>query len=147
MARNRRIATIRSLIVSSSLGGIPCAQALLAEAVEIQRSTKSRGRRRELLALLHTTRLLDTALKELLSVHGIPIPNNRRSLGGYLRLLEGHNQPGVGTLPHGRAQYFQLTVVDPRNQVMHEADHWPSVTQVNAVLSEMEACLSEAVSL
>jgi hypothetical protein len=39
---------------------------LLSETVEIQRATRSRGRRRELLALLHTTRVLDTALKELI---------------------------------------------------------------------------------
>jgi len=97
-----------------------------------------------LLQVLHSTRALDTGLATLLNAGGV-VP--ARSLGGMLRQLE---MPGVhgNQLPAGSAAYFQTYIVDDRNWYMHEAGTFPAASsEIAALLSEMEACLMQAISL
>jgi hypothetical protein len=88
-----------------------------------------------LLAVLHTTRTLDTSLAEILLHKGwISTP---QSLGKYLIQLNSHN-----VLSPGEKNYYNVSIVKSRNKYMHEAGAMPTQIEADRILSEMHACLS-----
>lgn len=142
----RRVRTIQTLI-ASQMGHLPCEPAIQRELSAIANAHHVRGRRRELLELLHTTRALDTTLRHRLHQKGIPIPQNQRGLGAYLILFVGHTAPGVGHLVESRRASFQRSIVDKRNVFAHTADTYPSVLEADRLLTEMHSCLTEVLRL
>lgn len=87
-----------------------------------------------LLTVLHTTRALDTSLREVVDRHGWRGPS-KPSLGAYLADLSRHH-----VLNAAERQHFQQKIVDKRNKYMHEAGAMPTKLQADAILGEMHSC-------
>lgn len=93
--------------------------------------------RRQLLQVLHSTRALDTSLKEYLASQGIP--SSGSSLGSYLYALANHSILAIAKLPKSDQQRYQLKIVDERNRYMHQAGACPaSDAEIRILLSEHE---------
>lgn len=99
--------------------------------------------RRYLLQVLHSTRALDTSLRELTAILNPQATSN--SLGGYLRDLQV-TRAGNWGFSHNEVNHFQTEIVTPRNKFMHRAGTFPTNTQVEQLLSSMDACLQRAMT-
>lgn len=87
--------------------------------------------------MLHSTRALDTSLKEYLASQGIP--SSGPSLGSYLYALANHSILAIAKLPKSDQQRYQLKIVDERNRYMHQAGACPaSDAEIRILLSEHE---------
>jgi hypothetical protein len=95
-------------------------------------------RRKNLLQLLHATRALETALKEVIRSHGIqPAPSLAPIFRQLTQIAYGH----PGYLTAANARRFNQTVRIARNRFAHEANAFPrSAREAESVLSEIEAC-------
>lgn len=109
--------------------------AIIGEVNRIHSTSRLAKHNGWLLAVLHTTRALDTALAEIVAAKGLNTPQTV-SLGGYLVALVG----GGIISPTERNEY-QNDLVKRRNKYMHEAGAMPDQMEVNAVLSKMHACI------
>lgn len=134
MPYKKRVETLRILI-----GGHPTlvGSPRLGDIVkELNRLTAS-GRfptRNWLLAVLHTTRALDTTLFEVVRIKGWA--NKSSSLGGYLHILYNNT-----ILSWSEKKHYQIKVVDERNKYMHQAGAMPSKIDADGILAEMHACV------
>jgi hypothetical protein len=100
-------------------------------------------RRRHLLQLLHATRDLDTALKEVIRGSGV---SPRNSLGPVLHQLTQIPAGAPGHLTHADYNRFMRTVRVARNKFAHEANAFPrSARETEGILSEIEVCFVRAV--
>lgn len=145
----RRVNTIRALVAGSVISTNP---ALLAridqELQEVYRVVRvPQLPRRRLLQVLHTTRSLDSGLAFFLQHHAVPHPG--RALGSYLRaLVQNAGHPVLAPLPVGARTHYQASIVDVRNRYMHEAGAFPGTDgEIMTLLSEMDACLAQVLSL
>jgi hypothetical protein len=143
---SRRVRTLRTLVAGSPIAGSPHFQAILRELAAIANAQRVQGRRKQLLGVLHTTRALDTSLREFLVQKAIPL-NGATGLGGYLIRLANHQTAAVGRLPQNRRAHFQRAIADVRNRYMHEADCYPASQDANRTLAEMDDCLVETLAL
>jgi hypothetical protein len=103
-------------------------------------------RRRHLLAVLHSSRALDDALKAFLAGMGL---NPGSSLGNSLTRLRD-TAPGVlaGTFTSQMRDKFQKSIVEVRNRYMHESGAYPNSDQaIRTLLSEIEHCISIVLAL
>ena len=142
----KRIQTMRTIVAASSLGPAECgAIDRELQLIATAQSVKDQHRR-SLLAVLHTTRALDTTARSLLLLHGIPLPS-QPSLRTYLLRFENHSAVGVAHISYPQRKRFYRTIVKPRNRYMHTASAFPSVLQERTVLAEMQTCLTILVSL
>lgn len=144
-ARSARVNTVRALLVGRGFLGAmePVVLTELEEVKAVERVPQMP--RRHLLQVLHATRALDTAMSVF--VHFAGCPGGGSSLGKYLYRL---TQPGsrVAQLPIASRRRYQGSIVDTRNRYAHEAGAFPASDQeLAALLSEMEACVSEVVAL
>jgi len=143
--RAARLATIRALLVGRAFLG-PSEVDVLDELQQVVAVEKvPQVPRRHLLQVLHSTRALDTSLAVFAQVANCQI--RMQSLGGYLRALTeaGTN---VNRLPIASRDRYQQSIVNTRNRYAHQAGAFPaSDAELAALLSEMEACISEVVSL
>ena len=139
---------MQAILAGSPLAGRQNLKFISNELGEVTQSASIfRQGRRQLLQIVHSTRALDTALKELLTSHGIPT-GNQNSLGAYLLAFENHSIGGVSKLPKANRQRYQISIVNARNKYMHQAGSFPSNDgEVRSLLSEMQACLIEVFSL
>ncbi len=96
--------------------------------------------------VLHTTRALDTSLRELLTARSVPLPPNR-ALGGYLLRFQNHSSSSMRRLSPPRRQSFQSSIVTKRNRYLHESDAYPDSLGTDSILREVHACLSEVLAL
>lgn len=134
MSYKRRVDTLRILA-----GGNPIlsrSNRLTAIYGELGRIATIRRRNAPdgwLLAVLHTTRALDTSLSELIDAKGW---TNHRGLGGYFRELEAR-----GVLTSNQRQAFRNNLANKRNKYMHEAGAMPSNLEADYLLAEMHHCL------
>jgi hypothetical protein len=100
-------------------------------------------RRKHLLQLLHATRSLETALKEVIRSHGTKPAN---SLGPVLRQLTQIPVGSPGHLTQANSDRFRRTVRVARNKFAHEANAFPrTARETEGILSEIEACFVIAV--
>ena len=105
-----------------------------------------KGSRKRLLQVLHSTRALDSTLKEFTDMHGCcPSPP---SLGSYLHALKSGNCSTRARISEAERRHYQAKIVTPRNEYMHEAGRAPvDDSEVLSLLAEMEACLQRVLSL
>ena len=145
---SRRVQTVRALVA----GSVIAANTIQMTAIdlELEEAAKTvripQPSRRRLLQVLHTTRALDSSLREFLAVHQVP-PGN--SLGSYLKRLRDNNaHPVIAPLPAASRTRFQTRIVDLRNRYMHEAGAFPATKgETMQLLSEMHECLVEVLAL
>jgi hypothetical protein len=94
--------------------------------------------RKWLLEVLHGTRALDTALKEVYRSHGL---NPEHSLGPLLWQLTKLPPGSPGYLTLGNRARFSKRIGDARNQIAHNANAFPrSSKETDGILSEIETC-------
>jgi len=86
--------------------------------------------------MLHTTRALDTTLREVLAHKGWLEPKHT-GLGSYLIEFKQ-----MSVLTEGERSKWQGSIVDKRNKFMHTAGAIPTQLENDAIQSEMEACLT-----
>lgn len=143
----KRLATIDTLISgcrAAPTGGI--AAGLGAERKQLDKTHSTSSPRRELLEVLHMSRLLDSFLASFLAHHLVTYPGPP-ALGSYLVGLRDHNRPALAKLPERRRAHHQGHVVKVRNRVMHNAGAFPSKKQADELLSSMHTCIAEVVAL
>ena len=141
-----RVRAIQAIVAGSTLSSSALHTAIQTEFGEVYRCRRVRREdRRRLLQVLHSTRALDTSLKEFTALHGCSPPT--RSLGGYLTCLTN----GCGSLtrlPDAERRTYQTSIVNVRNTLIHEAGAVPlDDAEILGLLSEMERCLLRVVSL
>ena len=143
--RAGRVATIKALLAGRGFLGVS-QQIVLYEydqVVSVERVPVVR--RRHLLQVLHSTRGLDTALSRLVVTF---CTGTSRSLGQSLHRLRNNAGPSIASLPEQSRIRYQTNIVEHRNRYMHEAGAFPSSdTEVDNLLSEMEFCIAEILSL
>jgi hypothetical protein len=142
-----RVDTIRLAVQSSIIGSTSDWAAINKEFLEVARLIRMQPlNRRNLLQILHMTRALDTTLKNLLIEKGVPLPAIP-ALDPYFKQLVNHSQSGFGTLPEGRRKFFKKRIINRRNSYMHQSGRFPSSREIEMLLSDMDACLSEILAL
>lgn len=93
-----------------------------------------------LLAVLHTTRALDTTLSEILLFKGWNPNGQSRNLGSHLHKLKDN-----AVLTQTQRRHYQTKVVDERNKYMHQAGAIPGKVEADAILAEMDACITHVL--
>ena len=143
----RRVRFMQSLVAGSPVSGTAKHASIQAEFDEVlfARRVLKRPRKR-LLQVLHSTRALDSTLKEFTNLSGC-LPN-RPSLGSYLQALRSGNCTSLRRISERERHYYQTQIVQLRNNYMHEAGLVPANdSEVLTLLAEMEACLQRVLSL
>ncbi|WDG18181.1 hypothetical protein [Microbacterium sp. Clip185] len=137
MSTKNRVDTVRLLIsthptlkTSAKLADI------VGELNRVTNSAKTPKHKGWLLKLLHTTRALDTTLREVLTHKGWA-NSQMYSLGSYLRSFRDNN-----VISHAEVLAWTNSIVNPRNKFMHSAGAMPNQLESDSVLSEMESCLT-----
>lgn len=144
---SKRIATIDVLIKGSTVAGAAkTLNDLDEERKQLERATSLSSPRRELVQVLHTSRLLDSFLAEFVRCHAIPFGPSP-AMGAYLRGLRDHTRHTISRLPEHRRQLHQRRVVDVRNVYMHRAGSFPTKRQADELLSSMHVCLADIAAL
>jgi hypothetical protein len=140
MPYRRRVATLRILIGNHyTLTG----SARLNDIMdELNQLTSSAGfpRRSWLLAVLHTTRTLDTTLSEVVRFKGWLNPRQQPSLGAYLVALRNN-----AILSPTERNHYQAVVVSKRNIYMHQAGAIPTRIDADTLLAEMQTCVVDVL--
>lgn len=137
MSTKGRIDTIRLIAgQNQALSGSAQLNAIVGECNRILTADRFNKNYGWLLKVLHTTRALDTSLKQVISHKGWNSTSDLYSLGAYLLVLTQH-----GVLSENQRKDFQKSVVDKRNKYMHEAGAMPNKLEADAILNEMHSCL------
>ncbi|GJM16103.1 MAG: hypothetical protein DHS20C13_14300 [Thermodesulfobacteriota bacterium] len=147
-SHRRRIRAMQSLIA-----GTPCFSGqeptIINEYQDVYLCRRIRSNKRKLLLqLLHSTRALDTSLKNFVTYHNCNVNGN--SLGSYLRsLIRPHHHSSLsGSLTRPQVDYFQDKIVNKRNHYVHEAGAFPSSDrEIEILLNEMQNCLTIVLAL
>ena len=136
MSYKKRVDTLRVIMSGSPyIQNSSRRNAIIGEVNRINgvsRAAKSNG---WLLAVLHTTRALDTALAEIVDAKGWKTTKTV-SLGGYIVALASN-----GILSPFERNEYQNDLVNKRNKYMHEAGAMPNQVEANAILGKMHACI------
>ena len=137
MSSKNRVATLQIIISAhSSLSSSPKLTDILGELNRVTAAAKVPKHNGWLLGLLHTTRALDTTLREVVKDKGWLSPKYQ-SLGGYLNALQ-NNQ----IISPSECSQWRQSIVDRRNKYMHSAGAMPTQLETDAILSEMQACVA-----
>jgi hypothetical protein len=141
MSRKRRIDTLRVLISSHQVLSHSTKLAdITGELNRISASGRLPRRSGWLLAVLHTTRALDTTLSEVLVIKGWDPNRTSNSLGAHLSRLSNN-----AILTQTQRAHYQTKVVNERNKYMHEAGAIPSKIDADTILAEMDACITHVL--
>jgi hypothetical protein len=141
----------RVLLLQALVSGCPAiAPVVIVVVDEFAEVTRSRRvahpRRRRLLQVLHSTRALDSTLREFVRFHNCG--SGASTLGGYLTDLSRHKVATINRLPGLSRSRFVRSVVNIRNRFMHTAGAFPSTEiEVDMLLSEMHDCVVEVLAL
>lgn len=143
----RRVRFMQSLVAGSPVSRTVKHEDVQAEFEEVllARRVLKRSRKR-LLQVLHSTRALDSTLKEFTDLHGCR-PGSP-SLGRYLYELKSGNCTSLRRISEQERDHYQTQIVDLRNRYMHEAGLMPANdSEILTLLAEMEACLQRVLTL
>lgn len=146
--RAKRVATLKAIAVSRSFLG-NAQQRVMDEFDQVTSVERTpQVPRRHLLQIFHSSRALETVLKEFTRSCSCLPPPNRQSLGAYLRALATDPASTASALPVGSRVRYQNAIVANRNRYMHEAGAFPvSEAEIGNLLAEMESCISEVLAL
>ena len=92
-----------------------------------------------LLAVLYTTRTLDTILSEIVTSKGWTA--HSANLNGYLVVLRNN-----GILLPSEKRGYDIDLVHVRNRYMHVAGAMPTRVDADKILNEMHACVAIVLS-
>lgn len=101
--------------------------------------------RRNLMKILHSTRGLDTTLKNIVSFHHL---GTVHSLGPLIDKFYNHTNASFGKMFQYECGRYKRSIADIRNTHLHSAGSYPRTEgEVNDLISEMEALLTRVLSL
>jgi hypothetical protein len=136
MPYKKRVDTIRLIAGShGALKGSPKLNAIIGELNRITAVGRLSKHNGWLLAVLHTTRSLDTMLAEIIA-HKAWGPGGN-ALGPYLKTLANN-----GALTAAEQKDYQANLVKERNKYMHEAGAMPHKVAADSLLNEMHTCIA-----
>ena len=143
----RRVRFMKSLVAGSRVSSTAKHADIQAEFDEVLLARRVLKRpRKRLLQVLHSTRALDSTLKEFTRLNGC-LPQ-RPSLGAYLIALKKGQCPSLKRISAAERHHYQTQIVNLRNGYMHEAGLMPANdSEVLTLLGEMETCLQRVLSL
>lgn len=143
----QRVQFMQSLVAGSPVSGTPKHSDIQAEFDEVLLVRRVlRKPRKRLLQVLHSTRALDSTLKEFINLHGCS--SSPSSLGQYLYALRNGDCPPLGQICEHERLHYQTEIVDLRNTYMHEAGLMPTNdSEILTLLGEMQSCLQRVLSL
>lgn len=143
----KRIDAMKALVAGSFISASAISD-INNEFEEVYRIEKINPlKRRRLFQVLHSTRALDTFLKNFTINYGIRKTEDF-SLGKYLDRLESHGNTKLNKLSGLTKNHYKSKIVNVRNFYMHEAGKFPSNdAEVQSLISEMQACLATVTLL
>lgn len=143
----RRVGLMQSLVAGSPVSSTGKHADIQAEFHEVLLARRVLRRpRKRLLQVLHSTRALDSTLKEFTTLHGCQ-PSSP-SLGKYLYALNDGRCASLGTITDQERDHYLAQIVQLRNKYMHEAGEMPADdSEVLTLLAEMQACLQRVLTL
>jgi len=140
MSYKKSVDTLRVLIgTHQTLVGSARLNDIIGELNRIPTSARFPRRSGWLLAVLHTTRALDTTLSEVVKNKGW-WNSRQQSLGAYLMTLKNN-----AVLTQTERNHYQHNVVSMRNTYMHQAGAIPSKIDADVLLAEMHACVANVL--
>ena len=142
-----RVSTLKALIAgSAACTATPVARAITEEIDALYNARLVRPRpRRSLLEVLHAARALDSCLNSINAHYGCSA--SAKGLGDYLKALKNHTHATLGRLHDHQQSRFLHSVVRKRNRFLHAADTYPTVSEVNHIVSEAQECFVAAIGL
>jgi hypothetical protein len=142
-----RVLTLKALIAgSAACTAMPVAKAITEEIDALYNARLVRPRpRRSLLEVLHAARALDSCLSAINAHYSCS--GNCKGMGDYLRALRDHTHATLGKLHEHQRSRFHHSVVRKRNRFLHAADTYPTVHEVNHIVSEAQECFVAAIGL
>lgn len=96
--------------------------------------------------VLHVTRAMDTGMKTFLGVFDA-LEGVQRSMGGYLTRLRQGKEGCFGRLNGDLSQRIQISVVDERNRFLHAAGTYPTKTETDKIIGNVESYLQTILNL
>ena len=112
----------------------------------IRAANVAQNNRRYHLQVLHSTRALDSFLKEAAVHH--KCTGKRTSLGANLINLKTPSISSTSRLTDDEVGHYQTNIVNVRNRYMHQAGTSPvSNSEVDKLLSYMHACLARVAAM
>lgn len=118
----------------------------LIEALNLKDKISSPELRR-LNQVIYATRAFDSGLKTFLLSFDIQVPNNKRHINGYTKTLRDYEGDAFTPLKHEIRERIIDTIVEDRNRNAHVAGQYPTVADVDKVLSNVADYLSHVINL
>lgn len=102
--------------------------------------------KRNLLQIVHTTRALDTSLRNFLDFY--EITENANALGKYLLRLRNHNSDEIEKITEPERLHYRKNIADIRNKYLHSAGKVvTNASEVNNLATEMRRLMVRIVQL
>lgn len=140
MTYKNRIKTLRLLAGGSpDLSASSQLSAIYGEFNSIGRSRSRNSSDGLLLAVLHTTRGLDTCLSEILLNRGWSVAG--KNLNAYLKELQAKR-----VIYSNELRLYQTSLVHKRNKYMHEAGATPNKNDADRLLTIMHDILFDVIA-
>jgi hypothetical protein len=141
-----RINTIVALLNSNSAITHANFRTLKAEFEQVlEVNSISPMTRRNLMKVLHSTRGLDTTLKNIVSHYHLGVVH---SLGPLIDKFYNHSHSTFGKMFQIECNRYKRSIADIRNTHLHSAGSYPRTEgDVSNLISEMEALLTRVLSL
>ena len=96
--------------------------------------------------VLHSTRAMDTGMRTLLELYGA-MPAGQYSMGAYLVQFRKGKDGGFGRLNGELSKRIQTTVVDKRNRFLHAAGQYPTKSEAEQIIGDVESYLQTILNL
>lgn len=96
--------------------------------------------------VLHSTRALDTGMRTFLELYGA-MPAGQYSMGAYLAQLRKGKNNCFGRMNGELSERIQTTVVDKRNRFLHAAGQYPTKSEAEQIIGDVESYLQTILNL
>jgi hypothetical protein len=136
--KQSRLDTMRLIIGRDNImKNSPMLPIIYGELALIADASRSQYDKKWLLAVLYTTRALDTCLSEIITYMGWPLANDKKNLRAYFSVLATHH-----VLTSKENTDYRKTLVYPRNTYLHRAGTTPTKLQADTIINETHSCLA-----
>lgn len=152
MSKNKNhAATIAIQLISMSNGKREwenCAEKVKTEFEKVDSVSSLIGNQKQLMLnkVLHSTRAMDTGMKTFLGVFDA-LDNVERSMGGYLKRLKQGKEHCFSRMNGGLSKRIMNDVVDKRNRFLHAAGTYPTKSEAEQIVSDVESYLQTIIDL
>lgn len=96
--------------------------------------------------VLHSTRAMDTGMRTFLELYGA-MPAGQYAMGPYLSQLRRGKDGCFGRLNGDLSVRIQKAVVEKRNKFLHAAGQYPTKTEAEQIVEDVESYLQTILNL